>query len=211
MLSPVPPGGRALAAQAPKLASTGAGDDGIRLLRNAVLEYSNALEHEAARFPCNVPDHSLEGNECGRTLPPVHHQVFDPPLAGNIAGERLCDGGSSHLWQVLTLTKRLLVPAPDFESGFLNVLHVSPPPLPPSRPKAATASLAVAFGGGGKPDTTDWRTRRCATLQRNQFGGREAGRRKLQMRLELSERRTRFHDTQHRSVRHLDSIECVGT
>ena len=63
MLSPVPHGRRALAAQAPKLARTGAGDDGIGLLRHAVLEYPSALEHKAARFPCNVPDDSLEADE----------------------------------------------------------------------------------------------------------------------------------------------------
>src|SRR5687768_1281463 len=98
MLSPVPHGRRALAAQAPKLARTGAGDDGIELLRHAVLECPSALKHEAARFPCHVPDESLEADECGRAVAPVHHQVFDMPFACNIAGKRLCDRGSSQLW-----------------------------------------------------------------------------------------------------------------
>src|SRR2546425_12878519 len=98
MLSPVPNSRRALAAQAPKLSRAGARDDDIGLLRRAVLEYPSALEHEAARFPCNVPDDSLEADERGRAVAPVHHQEFDMPLACNIAGERLCDGGSSQLW-----------------------------------------------------------------------------------------------------------------
>src|SRR5438093_6349038 len=98
MLSPVPDSRRALTAQAPKLFRAGARDDEIGLLRHAVLEYSSALEHEAARFPRNVPDDPLEADERGRAVAPVHHQVFDMPLACNIPGEGLCDGGSSQLW-----------------------------------------------------------------------------------------------------------------
>ena len=45
----------------------------------------------------------------------------------------------------------------------------------------------------------------------NQCWGCETGGRQLQMRLELSERRTWFHDAQHGAVRHLDSIERIGT
>src|SRR5437016_1488419 len=56
MLSPVPNVRAALAAQASKLSGSGARDDGIGLLRHAVLEYSSALEHKTARLPCNVPD-----------------------------------------------------------------------------------------------------------------------------------------------------------
>src|SRR5439155_26759793 len=100
-------------------------DDEVGLLRRAVLEYCSALEHKAARFPCNVPDDPLEADERGRAVAAVHHQVFDIPLAGDIAGERLCDDGPSQLWQVLALTIRLLVPAVDGESGVRNVLHVS--------------------------------------------------------------------------------------
>src|SRR5438270_13358190 len=125
MLSPVPNSRRALAAQAPKLSRAGASDDDIGLLRRAVLEYSSTLEHEAARFACNVPDDALEANERGRAVAAVHHQVFDLPLARDIAGERLCDGGPSQLWQVLSFAIRLLIPALDGESGVRNVLHVS--------------------------------------------------------------------------------------
>src|SRR5213079_3749804 len=125
MLSPMPDSRRALAAQASKLSRAGARDDDIRLLRRAVLEYSRTLEDEAARFPCNVPDDPLEADECGRAVAAVHHQVFDMPLARDIAGERLCDGGPSQLWYALVLTVRLLDPALDGESGVGNVLHVS--------------------------------------------------------------------------------------
>src|SRR5881398_3442899 len=52
-----------LAAQASKLSGTGPRDDEIRLLRRAALEYSSALQHEAARFPCNLPDDPLEADE----------------------------------------------------------------------------------------------------------------------------------------------------
>src|SRR5216110_1693973 len=55
MLSPVPNSRRAFAAQASKLSGTGPRDDEIRLLRRAALEYSSALEHEAARFPATRP------------------------------------------------------------------------------------------------------------------------------------------------------------
>src|SRR5213593_4529234 len=98
MLSPVPNSRRALAAKAPKLSGAGAGDDEVGLLRLAVLEYSSALEHKAARFPCNVPDDPLEADERRRAVAAVHHQVFDMPLARDIAGERLCDGGPSQPW-----------------------------------------------------------------------------------------------------------------
>src|SRR5438067_10440816 len=98
MLSPVPKSGRALAAQASKLSGAGARDDGIGLLRHAVLEASSALEDKAARFPCNVSDDPLEADERGRAVAAVHHQVFDMPFARNIASERLCDGGPSQLW-----------------------------------------------------------------------------------------------------------------
>src|SRR3989338_6691230 len=123
MLSPVPNSRPALAAQALKLSCAGARDDEIGLLHHAVLEYSSALEHEAARFPCKVPDHPLEADESGRAVAAVHHQVFDMPLARDIARERLCDGGPSQLWYVLAVTIGLLVPALDGESGVRNVLR----------------------------------------------------------------------------------------
>src|SRR5947209_18500797 len=104
MLSPVPNSRRAFAAQASKLSGTGPRDDEIRLLRRAALEYSSALQHEAARFPCNLPDDPLEADERGRAVAAVHHQVFDMPFARDIAAERLCDGGPSQLWSVLALT-----------------------------------------------------------------------------------------------------------
>src|SRR4029077_3279156 len=125
MLSPVPNSRRAVATQATKLSGSRARDDGIGLLRHAVLEYSGALEHKAARFPCNVPDDPLETDERGRAVAAVHHQVLDMPLARDIAGERLRDGGPSQLWQVLALTIGFLFPALDGESGVRNVLHAS--------------------------------------------------------------------------------------
>src|SRR4026209_2937774 len=98
MLSPVANSRRALAAEAPKLSRAGARDDEIGLLRLAVLEYSSALEHKAAHFSCKVPDDPLEADERGRAVAAEHHQVFDTPLTLDIAGERLCDGGSCQLW-----------------------------------------------------------------------------------------------------------------
>src|SRR5882724_883304 len=98
MLSPVPNSRRALAAQAPKVSRARAGDDEVGLLGHAVLEYSSAVEHEAARFPCNLPDDPLEADERGRAVAAVHHQVFDMPLARDITAERLCDGGPRQLW-----------------------------------------------------------------------------------------------------------------
>src|SRR5207249_373205 len=125
MLSPVPHSRRALAAQASKLSRAGARNDEIGFLRHAVLEYSSAFEHEAALLPSKVPDDPLEADERGRAVAAVHHQVFDMPLARDVAGERLCDGGPSQLWQALALAVRLLVPALDGESGVGNGLHVS--------------------------------------------------------------------------------------
>src|SRR3972149_6304547 len=125
MLRPMPNSRHALAAQAAKLARAGARDDGIGLLRHATLEYASALEHEAARSPCKVPDDPLEADERGRAVAAVHHHVFDMSLARDIAGERLGDGGPSQLWQVVALTVRLLVPARDGESAVRDVLHVS--------------------------------------------------------------------------------------
>src|SRR2546422_7146584 len=71
MLSPVPNSRRAFAAQASKLSGTGPRDDEIRLLRRAVLEYSSALKHEAARFSCNVPDDPLWQRSSSFYLGPV--------------------------------------------------------------------------------------------------------------------------------------------
>src|SRR5439155_23962713 len=134
MLNPVPNSRRALAAQATKLSGSGARDDGIGLLRHAVLEHSSALEHKAARLPCNVPDDPLEADERGRAVAAVHHQVLDMALARDITGERLRDGGPSQLWLVLALTVGLLVPALDRESGVRNDLHV-PTSVAKSSPK----------------------------------------------------------------------------
>src|SRR2546425_2458988 len=125
MLSPVPNSRGALAAQATKLSGSGARDDGIGLLRHAVLEYASALEHKAAGSPGNAPDDPLETDERGRAVAAVHHQVLDMPLARDIVGERLRDGGPSQLWQVRALTIWLLVPALDGESRGRNVLHGS--------------------------------------------------------------------------------------
>src|SRR6266567_5347249 len=125
MLRPVANSRRAFAAQASKLSCTGPRDDEIRLLRRAALEHSSALQHKAARLPCQVPDDPLEADERGRAVAAVHHQVFDMRLALDIAGERLGDGGSSQLWHVLALTIGFLVPALDGESGVRNVLHLS--------------------------------------------------------------------------------------
>src|SRR2546430_5917142 len=97
MLSPVPNSRRALAAEDTKLSGSGARDDGIGLLRHAVFEYSSALQHKAARSPCNVPDDPLEADERGRAVAAVHHQVFDMPFAHDLAGESLCDSGPSQL------------------------------------------------------------------------------------------------------------------
>src|SRR5881398_2247877 len=128
MLSPVPNSRRALAAQASKLSRAGARNDEIGFLRHAVLEYASALEHEAARFACNVPDDPLEADECRRAVAAVHHQVFDLPLARDVAGERFCDSGASELWQVLALTVGLLVPMLDGESVIRDVLPALPEP-----------------------------------------------------------------------------------
>src|SRR5437762_380367 len=98
MHRPVPDSGRASAAQAAKLGGTGPRVEGRRLLRRAALEYSSALEHKAARLPCNAPDDPLEADEGGRAVAAVQHQVFDMPFARDIAAERLCDGGPSQLW-----------------------------------------------------------------------------------------------------------------
>src|SRR5688572_17793026 len=125
MLRPVTDSRRALASQGPKLPRAGSRDDGIGLLRHAILEDASTLEHEAARSPCKVPDDPLEADECCRAVAVVHHHVFGMSLAGDIAGERLCDGCPSQLWQVLPLTIRLLIPALDGKSGVRDVLHVS--------------------------------------------------------------------------------------
>jgi hypothetical protein len=125
MLCPVPNRRAALATETPKLASAGARDDGIGLLRQAVLECPSALQHEAARFPGNLADNALQADERRRAVASIHHQVFDLAFARNVAGERLGDGRSSQLWQVLTLTIGLLVSGPDSESGVGNVLHGS--------------------------------------------------------------------------------------
>src|SRR5438128_2908993 len=100
MLSPVPDRRRALAPPASQRSGARARNDVVRLLRHAVLEYSSALQHEAARFPCNVSDDPLEADERGRAVAAVHHQVFDVPLTPDIARKRLCDGGPSQLWSV---------------------------------------------------------------------------------------------------------------
>src|SRR2546430_16524095 len=93
MLSPVPNSRRALAAQAPKLSRAGASDDDIGLLRRAVLEYSSTLEHEAARFPCNVPDDPLEADERGRAVAELPHECLwvgtAPPNGSRLSCGRL--------------------------------------------------------------------------------------------------------------------------
>src|SRR4051812_28873108 len=116
MLGPVSHRGSALPAQAPKLSSARAGDDGVRLLGHAILERSGAFEHEAARSPRKTPHEALETDERGRTVAAVHHQVFDMPLTRDVARECLRDGGASEPRRVLPLTIGLLIPALDDES-----------------------------------------------------------------------------------------------
>src|SRR5258708_555997 len=125
MLSPVPDSRRALATQAPKVSRPGAWDDEIGFLGDAVFEYSGAVQHEAAAFACNLPDDPLETDEGGRAVIAVHHQVFDMPLARDIATERLCDGGPRQFWQVLRIAIGLLLPTRDAKSRARNVLHTS--------------------------------------------------------------------------------------
>src|SRR2546429_9617267 len=103
MLRPVPNSRRAFAAQASKLSGTGPRDDEIRLLRRAALEYSSALEHKAARLPCNVPDDPSQADERGRAVPAGLHQEFVMPFPRDTAGKLLCDAGPSPLCQVLAL------------------------------------------------------------------------------------------------------------
>src|SRR5260221_10582952 len=86
-LGPVSDGRRALAAEAAQLPGAGAGHDGERLLRHAVLEGTGALEHEAAGFARDAPDDALEADEHCRAVALVHHEVFDTPLARDVAGE----------------------------------------------------------------------------------------------------------------------------
>ena len=57
---------RTLAAQTSKVSRARAGDDEIGLLRHAILEYSGAVEHEAARFPGDLPDDPLQADERGQ-------------------------------------------------------------------------------------------------------------------------------------------------
>jgi hypothetical protein len=85
----VPNGRRPIAAQAAQLSRSGTRDDGIGLLGLATLEYPGALQHEAARFTTDSSDDPLQSDERRRTVAAVHHEVFDPPLALDITGERL--------------------------------------------------------------------------------------------------------------------------
>src|SRR6476646_5609469 len=128
MLSAVPNRRCALAAQATKVPCARVRDDEIGFFRQAVLEYPGAVEHEAASFPCNLPDDPFETYERCRAVATVHHQVFDVPITGDIAGERFGNSGTSQLWQVFALAIRLLVPALNGEAGVRHVLHVSPSP-----------------------------------------------------------------------------------
>src|SRR5580765_1607095 len=98
MLDPVPNRRRALAAQAAKVSGAGPGNNEIGFLRHTILEYSSALEHEAAGFPCDLTDDPFKADECGRAVAAVHHQVLDMSITADIAGERLGDGGSGQLW-----------------------------------------------------------------------------------------------------------------
>ena len=59
----------AIAEQTSKLSRAGPRDHEIRLLRHAVLEYSGALEHKAAAFPCNAPNDPIEATKVAEPSP----------------------------------------------------------------------------------------------------------------------------------------------
>src|SRR4051794_17577236 len=118
-------GGGALATETPEFASPGTGDDGVRLLRLAVFEDARPLEDKAAVAASNPSGESLESDEGRRAVAAVDHQVFDMPLAVDLAGERLHHRRARHLRQILAFAVGLLVPALDGEPCVRGLLHVS--------------------------------------------------------------------------------------
>src|SRR2546423_2198965 len=108
MLVAVPHGRRSLAAQTAKLSRCRARDDGIGFPRLSALECADALEYERTCFTGDSPDDPFEADERGRSVRAVHHQVFDVPVAFEIAGEGFRDGGSGQLREVRAFAVRLL-------------------------------------------------------------------------------------------------------
>src|SRR5262245_42551723 len=104
MLRTVADGRTAISPEASQLTSPGIRDDRILLLRQAALEYANALEHKGSGLGTDSSDDPLEANERGRAVPAVHHQVLDLPFPLDIAAISLGDAGPSKSRQVLALT-----------------------------------------------------------------------------------------------------------
>src|SRR4029077_4259558 len=111
--------------QALELPRCGTGDDGIGLLRLAVLEYPGALEHKGSRPATDASDEPLKANERCRAVAPIHHEVLDLPFPLDITCERLRDPGPSKSWEVLTLAVRLFIPRLDGEPCIRVFLHRS--------------------------------------------------------------------------------------
>src|SRR5690348_14167478 len=93
VLHAVANGRTAIATEALKLSSRGTGDDGIRLLRLAVLEHPDPLQHKGSGLAADSSYHPLEANERGRAVAAIHHQVLNLPFPLDVAGEGLRDAG----------------------------------------------------------------------------------------------------------------------
>src|SRR5689334_18459253 len=115
----------AISPQALELSSCGTGDDGIGLLRLAVLEYPAAFEHERSRPPTDSSDEPLQANERCRAVAPIHHEVLDLPFPLDITSERFRDLGPSKSGKVVTFAVRRFVPRLDGEPRIRALLHGS--------------------------------------------------------------------------------------
>src|SRR5690348_3578984 len=136
MFHAVADGGVTLAAEALEVSGRRAGNDGVGLLRLAVLEYAGPLEHEGAALGADFSHHPFQTDERRRAVAAVHHQILHLCVAFDVAGVRFGDAGPGELGLTLSLAVGFLVPALDRNPRIGRLLHFSPrssrsPPLAP--------------------------------------------------------------------------------
>src|SRR5204862_8267832 len=106
VLHPVAHGRTAVSTEALELSSCGTREHRKGLLRLAVLEYPDALEHKGSGLGTDSCNDSLEADERRRAILQIHHWVFDLPSPLDIRSEAMHDAGPTKPWPDRPLTAR---------------------------------------------------------------------------------------------------------
>src|SRR5262249_4756536 len=109
------------------------------------------LEDEGTGPAADSSHDALEADERGRAVAAVHHQVLDPSLRLDVAGEILRDAGARQP-RALPFTVGFLLPGLDGEAS-IGGLHPAPPSAPADRRPLRTNPTTKAATAPRGPNT----------------------------------------------------------